>query len=166
MYRDHPLSLRASASSYGIWIGEVAQNIRVAIGVSADGSVRGAEGVRFRLNVAHDGSLARVLSLLQVERMVWPGMGGEVVFEVYRRVDGREGGEGEGGGSEAVEGRQGERKDRKEEFFVRVLWGGQVLRSSVPMFGSMDMVPVDSLLAYFDELVGVNGSKIREMCYS
>lgn len=158
MYRDHPLSLQASISSYGIWIAELAQNIRHVVDASAYSSVKGKGGeeVRYRHNIAHDGSLSRVLSVLQVERMVWPGMGSEVVFEVYKKVDSREG-EGKG---------QGKREESKEEFFVRVLWGGQVLRSSVPMFGSMDMVPVDSLLGYFDALVGVGGSKIRKMCYS
>ena len=47
---------------------------------------------------------------------------------------------------------------------MRVLWGGQVLKSSHPALGLMDMVPVDTVLAYFDGLVGVRGSKIPGLC--
>lgn len=69
--------------------------------------------------------------------MVWPGMGAEVVFEVYKK-----------GG----------------KWFVRVLWGGQVLRSSNPSLAVMDMLPVETLLAYFDGLVGVGASKVPGLC--
>lgn len=69
--------------------------------------------------------------------MVWPGMGAEMVFEMYKK-----------GG----------------ERFVRVLWGGQVLRSSNPSLGVLDMLPVGTLLAYFDGLVGVGAGKVPGLC--
>jgi hypothetical protein len=47
---------------------------------------------------------------------------------------------------------------------LRVLWGGQVLRSSHPAFGDMEMVPVETVLGYFDGLVGVGAAKIKGMC--
>lgn len=141
-YRDAgPITLEASVGSYGIWVAELAQNIRHAMGVAPVSAVGGnatSESVRYRHNVAHDGSVSRLLSILQVEKMVWPGMGSEVVFELY--------------------------KDPAGKFFVRVLWGGQVLRSSNPSLGVMDMVSVDTVLAYFDGLVGVGASKIPEIC--
>ena len=130
LYRDAgPQTLQASVAAYGVFVAEVAQHIRDRIA--------GVGGVVYRHNIAHDGSVAALLSILQVEVMVWPGMGAEVVFEVYRR-----------GG----------------EWFVRVLWGGQVLRSSSPSLGVVDMLPVERLLAYFDGLVGVGASRVPGLC--
>jgi len=118
-------------ASYGVYLAELAQNIR--------DRVSGASPVVYRHNVAHDGSLARLLSILQVDVMVWPGMGAEVVFEIYRRG---------------------------EQRFVRILWGGKVFRSSNPSLGIVDMLPLDTLLSYFDGLVGVGASKVPGMCES
>lgn len=141
IYRDARQSLAASTGSYGIWVAELAQNLRHAMGggpasVNATTSAPTA-GVRYRHNVAHDGSVSRLLSILQLDAMVWPGMGAEVVFELYRR---------------------------RGCFFLRVLWGGQVLRSSHPAFAAFDMVPVETVLAYFDGLVGVGASKVPGLC--
>ena len=94
-------------------------------------------GVIYRHNVAHDGSVSRLLSILQLDVMVWPGMGSEVVFELYSK-----------GGC----------------WYVRVLWSGQVLRSSNPSLGYMDMVPAAILLAYFDGLVGAQATKVLGLC--
>lgn len=47
---------------------------------------------------------------------------------------------------------------------MRVLWGGKVLRSSNPSLGLMDMVPLDTVLAYFDGLVGVGASLVKGKC--
>jgi len=69
--------------------------------------------------------------------MVWPGMGSEVVFELYSKTG---------------------------CYYLRVLWGGQVFKSSHPAFGTMDMVPLTSVLAYFDGLVGVGAGKIPGLC--
>lgn len=138
IYRDSPQSLPASTASYGIWIAELAQNMRHAMDAATAPSVNvTSPQVRYRHNVAHDGSLSRLLSILQLEKMVWPGMGAEVVFELY---------------------------SKKDCYFLRVLWGGQVLRSSHPAFGTMDMIPVETVLAYFDGLVGVGASKVPGLC--
>ncbi|KAK5129619.1 hypothetical protein LTR08_003018 [Meristemomyces frigidus] len=134
LYRDTPDSLAASAAAFGIWVAELARNLRDAM----DGDDR----PRYRHNIAHDGSLARLLSILQIEEMVWPGMGAEVVFELYYNHSQRPG-----------------------NFYLRVLWGGQVMRSSQPAFrGAFDMVPVETVLEYFDGLVGVGGSKVVGDC--
>lgn len=137
IYRDSPESFPASVSSYGIWIAELAQNLRHAMGEGASSINATSEKVRYRHNVAHDGSISRLLSVLQLEKMVWPGMGAEVVFELYSKAG---------------------------CFYLRVLWGGQVMVSSNPSFGAMDMVPICSVLAYFDGLVGVGASRIPGVC--
>lgn len=136
IYRDARESLPASVGSYGIWIAELAQNLRDAMG---DGppSIPSETQVRYRHNVAHDGSIARLLSILQIDRMVWPGMGSEVVFELY---------------------------SRHGCYYVRVLWGGRVMTSSNPSLGVMSMLPIETVLAYFDGLVGKGASKIPAMC--
>ncbi|PNS14102.1 hypothetical protein CAC42_6615 [Sphaceloma murrayae] len=140
-------TLLSSSASFGIWLAELADHLRRKAGLRVetedpDGQRPDGPKVRYRHNVAHDGSVSRLLSVLQVERMVWPGMGAEVVFELFSR-EGREG--------------RGER-----EWFVRVLWGGQVLRSS--RFGSMDMVELERFLGYIDGLVGKGAGRIRDLC--
>ena len=69
--------------------------------------------------------------------MVWPGLGAELVFELYNK-DGQQ--------------------------FVRILWGGRLFRSSNPVLGLVDMLPLDTLLGYIDGLVGVGAWKVPEMC--
>lgn len=97
---------------------------------------RGGEVV-YRHNVAHDGSVSRLLGVLQVDEMVWPGMGSEVVFELHGR-DGKH--------------------------FVRVLFGGKVLKSSSPSLGVMDLLPAETLLGYFDGLVGKAAGMVVQKC--
>ncbi|KAF2022222.1 phosphoglycerate mutase-like protein [Aaosphaeria arxii CBS 175.79] len=132
LYRDAPESLAYSVGAYGVWLAELAQNIRDAVN----------GGVVYRHNVAHDGSVSRLLSILQVEEMVWVGMGSEVVFEVYTKKGKKE---------------QGKR-------YLRILWGGQVLRSSNPSLGKVDMIDVEVFLAYIDGLVGQKAGKVVSYC--
>lgn len=142
IYRDAPQSLGASASSYGVWIAELAAHLRAVI--------EGEDMPLYVHNVAHDGSVSRLLSILQIDVMVWPGMGSEVVFELYERA--------------YSAGPPGPRKESPGGHYVRVLFGGQVLRSSNPSLGVMNMVPVGSLLAYFDGLVGKNADLVMGKC--
>lgn len=134
IHRDSPQSLQAAVGQYGVWLAELAQNIRDA--------VAGKSETIYRHNVAHDGSVSRVLSILQVEQMVWVGMGAEIVFEVYSN------------------------KEQAGKHFLRVLWGGQVLRSSNPTLGEIDMLDLDVFLAYVDGLVGEKARKVVEFCSS
>ena len=142
LYRDAGArTLEYSAGSYGIWIAELAQNLRNAMHATVSGSTGNgtSSGIKYRHNIAHDGSVSRILSILQIEEMVWPGMGSELVFELYKRkVD--------------------------QQYYIRVLWGGQVLRSSNPTLGVLDMLQVELLVAYFDGLVGQKAEKIPSLC--
>ena len=130
IYRDSSSSLSASTSSFGVWMAELAANIRTAM--------TGDSSTLYKHNIAHDGSISRLLSILQVDVMVWPGMGSELVFELYEKED--------------------------ECFYLRVLWGGRVLRSSNPTLGYMDLVPVQRLLGYIDGLVGEHAEKVPGLC--
>jgi hypothetical protein len=131
IYRDSPQSLQASTGSYGVWLAELAQNIR-------DHASEKSNAI-YRHNVAHDGSVSRLLSVLQVDVMVWVGMGSEVVFEIYSN-----------GGKK----------------YIRILWGGQILTSSNPSLGKVDMLDLDVFLAYIDGLVGTGASKVVDFCKS
>lgn len=126
-------TLRAAVSKYGVYISELSANIRAAIDSSSP--------IKYIHNIAHDGSVSLLLSILQVDVMFWPGMGAEVVFEIWSKGTGQQ-----------------------KKYFARVLWGGNVLRSSSPTLGLMDMLDVAILLAYFDGLVGVNASKVPSLC--
>lgn len=77
-------------------------------------------------------------------------MGSEIVFELYKK---RGSGDTYNNATNSDSGH-----------YVRVLFGGQPLRSSNPSLGLMDMLPVESLLAYFDGLVGENASLVKEKC--
>lgn len=142
LYRDAGArTLEYSVGTYGIWIAELAQNLRYAIHATESGSISDGtdSGMRYRHNIAHDGSISYILSIMQVEEMVWPGMGSEVVFELYKKkVD--------------------------KQYYIRLLWGGQVMRSSNPTLGILDMLEVEILLAYFDGLVGQGAKKIPGLC--
>ncbi|KAH0071756.1 phosphoglycerate mutase-like protein, partial [Aureobasidium melanogenum] len=131
LYRSAgPQTLEYARRSYGIWVAELANHFRAV--------QNGTDSIIYRHDVAHDGSISRLLALLQIQEMVWPGMGSEVVFELY---------------------------SKHNEWFVRILWGGQVLRSSTPTLGNeVDMVPLQNVLAYFDGLVGRGASLVPGLC--
>ncbi|KIW15986.1 hypothetical protein PV08_06037 [Exophiala spinifera] len=131
LWRDSPASLATATAGFGIWTAELASNLRAAM--------NGTSATIYRHNVGHDGSMARLLSILQVDVMVWPGMGSEVVFELY---------------------------SKSGCHYLRVLWSGRVLRSSNPSLGLMDMIPVQTFLDYIDGLAGVKASKIPGLCSS
>lgn len=139
IFRDAPKSLAASSTTWGVWIAELADHLR--------GVVAGKPSPLYLHNFAHDGSVSRLLSILQIDVMVWPGMGSEVVFELYKKT---------------AEDEQGEMETGK--WFVRVLFSGKVLTSSNPSLGVMDMVPLETLLAYFDGLVGERASLVKGKC--
>ncbi|KAK3063130.1 hypothetical protein LTS18_002675 [Coniosporium uncinatum] len=131
IYRNAgPDTLVASSASFGIWIAELAAHLRAKMA---------GDTVVYRHNVAHDGSISRLLSVLQVDVMVWPGMGAELAFELYSN-------------------------SRGGKWFVRILWGGQVFRSSNPGLGLVDMLDADVLLRYFNDLASVNGVDVVGKC--
>jgi len=88
--------------------------------------VDGTSQLKYFHNIAHDGSMSPLLGFLQVDEMVWPGMGSEVVFELYKS---------------------------KSDYFIRVLWGGQPMKTSTPL-GVLDMIPLSSFLSYIDSAIG------------
>lgn len=167
IYRDNSSSLDASAATFGIWIGELAWRLRQ--------SLNGQSPVVYYHNIAHDGSLSRLLSILQIDKMVWPGMGAEVVFELYRNKPSRSQETCTSSNSEcsssAIEtaqptSRQPQNRSNSDHkhYYVRILWGGRVLKSSSPFLGRADMIPANTLLQYFDDLVGKRASKVRGIC--
>ncbi|KAH7407198.1 histidine phosphatase superfamily [Cadophora sp. MPI-SDFR-AT-0126] len=220
IYRDDPRSLAASYTSQGVWVGELTAHIRDFIS--------GASNVIYRHNVAHDGSISRVLSLLQLDVMVWPGMGSEVVFELYKKEASATPTSATATPTSAPNCnhdnclRQFIKESSKVSafcptytvssataalptfvsncgglasrvssassclvtptsssslpsstpivpasgsgYYIRVLWKGQPLRSSNPSLGLMDMVPLETVLNYFDGLVGVGASLVKGKC--
>jgi 2-phosphoxylose phosphatase len=222
VYRDSSTSLDAAVGTFGVWIAELATHIRDLISGKSD--------VIYRHNVAHDGSVSRLLSFLQIDVMVWPGMGSEVVFEVYQKTSTATATTLVTATPSAVAPncnhdnclRQFIQESSKVSafcpnytastssstssalppfvsncdnspskvssacscivtptatstasssstaspsgYYMRVLWGGKVLRSSSPTLGLMDMVPLETVLAYFDGLVGVGASLVMGKC--
>ncbi|UNI19743.1 Acid phosphatase [Purpureocillium takamizusanense] len=218
IYRDHPSSLLASVGSLGVWVGELTTHLRAFM--------NGSTEVIYFHNIAHDGSVSRLLSVLQLDEMVWPGMGSEVVFELYKRKSKQPqptsspvssacshdnclrhlirhpatasaicelGRPTPTSGSVAAPTRPSQCRDSNavtsacsclqtatatgtpaptpttappsaSEHYVRVLFGGRVLKSSDPSLGLMDMIPVETLLEYFDHFVGKGASLVKSRC--
>lgn len=149
MYRDDSRSLGASVALWGVWVAQLARHLRAVV------SEQSPEP-RYRHNVAHDGSLSRLLSILQADEMVWPGMGSEVVVEVWEMQQEKTG--------DDVAAETTNKFTPGHNYHVRILFGGRVLRSSNPDLGLLDMRPLPILLDYLDNLVGHDASMIPGMC--
>ncbi|KAJ7460998.1 histidine phosphatase [Mycena galericulata] len=127
-FRDAPSSTQYSAWHYGAWFLELKAHLEAV--------VAGQSKTKYFHNIAHDGSVAPALGFLQISNMVWPGMGSEIVFEVY--------------------------KNKKQAYFLRVLWGGQPMVTSTPM-GTLDMIPIETMLDYIDSMIG-SGANLLTAC--
>ncbi|KAM0786209.1 hypothetical protein ACM66B_007013 [Microbotryomycetes sp. NB124-2] len=97
--------------------------------------MNGQDSMLYRHNVAHDGSMSALLGLLQIDEMVWPGMGAEIVFELYQK---------------------------QKDWFVRVLWSGQPMKTATPL-GTLDMVSVKDFHAYLDQQLPKD---LRATCFA
>lgn len=135
LWRGSEKSLAYSSLKFGIFLNELNGHIKAI--------VDGDENVKYRHNVAHDGSISMFLSALQVDEMVWPGMGAELVVEVWRDLKSR-----------------AEQKGER----IRVLWGGKPLKSSNPDLGELDMVSAETFGAYLERLVGKGAKEVIEKC--
>lgn len=109
------------AYRYGAWLAELRLRI-AALGLAQPAAtVSGVlASVKYRHNVAHDGSVAPLLGALEAAYLRWPGMGAEVVFEVWEK-----------------QGRD----------YVRVLYGGEVLQTR-GVLGAVDMVDAAVFLEF------------------
>lgn len=131
-HRGSPKSLTAAVGAYGVWFSDLVQHLR-------DAAI-GSNLMKYRHSVAHDGSISRILSILQADTMVWPGMGAEVIFELYKR------------------------KNTVDEHALRILWGGKVFKSSSPTLGLVDMIDLRVFLDYIDGLIGLRAVKVHQFC--
>lgn len=71
--------------------------------------------------------MSPVLGVLQIAYPVWPGMGSEVVFELWRNKT-------------------------SKTHHIRVLWSGQPLLTSTPL-GTLDMTPLEDFMTYLDDTI-------------
>lgn len=131
LFRDAPDSAAYSALRYGAYALELKSHLTDVM--------HGKSRLKYIHNVAHDGSVAPLLGLLQIDVMVWPGMGSEVVFELYKNA-------------------------RSKQHFIRVLWSGQPMKTSTPL-GTLDMVKIEDFFAYIDSMVG-SGPELVNACNS
>lgn len=125
LYRDAPGAVEYASLKFGVWMLELESHLR--------GFIASEDRVKYRHNVAHDGSISSLLGFLQVSRMEWPGMGSEVVFELYRRSEPSSEGD-------------------TPAWVLRVLRGGHPMETST-VLGKLDMVPVDSFFDYIRSMV-------------
>ncbi|KAL9709558.1 hypothetical protein Ac2012v2_007297 [Leucoagaricus gongylophorus] len=131
LFRDASDSAAYSALHYGAFALELKSHL-------AD-VMQGKSKLKYVHNVAHDGSVSPLLGLLQIDVMVWPGMGSEVVFELYKNTC-------------------------NQQYYIRVLWSGQPMKTSTPL-GTLDMVKIEDFFAYIDSMIG-SGSDLLQACNS
>lgn len=157
LWRAAQESLRMGVSAFGVWIAEFLGHVEAV--------TSGTSEVKYFHNVAHDGSMARLLAILQTEIMVWPGMGSELVFEIYSK-GGSSYGSGSGrGGFGGFGHRSGQNGGQSEkQWYVRILWGGQVFRSSNPALGEVNLIELSKLTDYFQGLVGTKAANVVSLC--
>ncbi|EAU86905.2 hypothetical protein CC1G_10796 [Coprinopsis cinerea okayama7 len=139
LFREAVGSHEYSALKSGAWMLELRSRLY--------SKIEGTHKVRYAHNVAHDGSISSLLGFLQVEGMAWPGMGSEVVFELYRDA-----------------ARASAPPPTTDGWYVRVLWSGQVMRT-VSTLGVLDMVPLNAFFEYIDSTVG-SGSELYNRCFT
>ncbi|EIM82924.1 phosphoglycerate mutase-like protein [Stereum hirsutum FP-91666 SS1] len=132
-YRDAQNSTLYSALHYGAWILELKAHLEAKIA-----------GGQYFHNVGHDGSIGPLLGFFQISKMVWPGMGSEVVFELYNKRS-------SAAHSSSTDG-----------WYLRVLWGGQPMETSTPL-GTLDMIPVQDVFDYIESWIGT-GSELYNAC--
>lgn len=152
LWRGAKESLRAGVSAFGVWIAEFLGHVEAV--------TAGSSQVKYFHNVAHDGSMARLLAILQTDVMVWPGMGSELVFEIYSK-GGKRSGYGGGYGYGGYGGGQGQ---SGKQWYVRILWGGKVFKSSNPTLGEVDFIELSKLTDYFQGLVGTKAANVVTLC--
>lgn len=83
-----------------------------------------------KISFAHDGSLAALLGVLQIDKPLWPGLATEVVFELYNKRD----------------------EEGVQEYFIRVLFSGKPLVTSSPL-GTLDMIKLEDFEEYLDSVL-------------
>lgn len=134
-WRDAPESAQYAALKIGAWVLELKGHLQDKI----EGKLK---NMKYIHNIGHDGSISPLLGFLQIAEMVWPGMGSEVVFELYS---------------------SGTNSSNKT-YFVRVLWGGRPMVTSTPL-GTLNKVPIQDFFNYIDGMVGSSAQLLAD-CYS
>ncbi|KAF8915656.1 histidine phosphatase [Mucidula mucida] len=127
IYRDSANSTVYSTMVFGAWLLELKEHLNTARS--------GTNPIKYFHNVGHDGSISALLGFLQVDHMVWPGMGSEVVFELY---------------------------SKDSAYYIRVLWSGQPIVTSTPL-RTLDMIAMDEWISYIDDMVGT-GAELYQAC--
>lgn len=129
IYRQAQNSTAYSVGKYGLFLNELVHHL--------EAKVTGNDSIVYRHNVAHDGSISALLGALQIEFLRWPGLGSEVVFELWT-------------------------KKNDNGHYLRVLYGGAVLRSSA--LGPLDMIKLEDFTAYIKGLIGDNVQNVIDIC--
>ncbi|TFK60936.1 phosphoglycerate mutase-like protein [Pluteus cervinus] len=175
IYRTAPQSAAYAALRFGGWMLEL--KARLLSKVAPHGK-QPSNKIKYAHNVAHDGSISALLGFLQVERMVWPGMGSEVVFELYSKssssppppppnnphhgnglsaqtdsTDSQAPSASSTDSSSTTSSSTASTSSDVSRYFVRVLWNGQPMLTSTPL-ALLDMIPLNDFLNYISGMVG------------
>ncbi|KAG7877276.1 hypothetical protein KL938_004032 [Ogataea parapolymorpha] len=113
----HENSTLYAATSYGAYFNELKHRLLE--------KANGRSSLKYSHNVAHDGSIARILGFLQVDYLRWPGMGSEVVFELYEGLN-------------------------DGEWYLRALYMGRILTTTGPLVET-DMIHSVTLSAILNQ---------------
>ncbi|KAG7842914.1 hypothetical protein KL942_000010 [Ogataea angusta] len=129
-YRIHENSTLYAATSYGAYFNELKHRLLE--------KTTGATSLKYSHNVAHDGSIARILGFLQIDYLRWPGMGSEVVLELYQGL-------------------------KDGEWYLRALYMGRILTTTGPL-GEIDMIPLHDFISYIESMIGKDAEVLVDYC--
>ncbi|VVT56074.1 uncharacterized protein SAPINGB_P004785 [Magnusiomyces paraingens] len=115
-----------------LFLFEVFQNIQ--------NKIMKLDSIKYRHNIAHDNTIASLLGALQITNLKWPGLGSEIVFELYRK------------------------ENNPDMFFLRILYNGEPLQTSLKNINSWDMVPIDIFFQYIHTTFGTKGEILNYIC--
>ncbi|KAF7760282.1 hypothetical protein Agabi119p4_10958 [Agaricus bisporus var. burnettii] len=178
IFRDAPESADYSCKKYGAFFLQLQDHLQQVMD--------GKSTMKFMYNIAHDGSMAPMLGCLQISQMVWPGMGAEVTYELYEgpsngnngpgqcnsditsRDDNSHGNDNHGDDNHGNNGHgnngHGNSGNGKQQYYLRVMWGGKPMKTSTPM-GTLDLIPVETFFDYIAQYVGT-GEELVQLCQS
>lgn len=133
LYIADPNAQEYAKLKVGLLVGEIIQQLRDTVG--------GKSNVTYRHYFAHDGDVAPMATTLGLSTMKQPGMAINISVELWAI---------EGNDNSHVEGEQHNMGNWQSEYYVRVLWAGAPIRSSL---GNLDWIKFEEFVDLWSDFV-------------
>lgn len=136
IYRNS-LDSTVYSTSQSLYLWELKENISERFKAGSGSTIK------YKHNFAHDNTIASILGTLQISPTLrWPGMGAEIVFEIWEKSPKTDG----------------------NNLFIRVLYNGIPMKTAIPSVESWDMIPLPQFQRYLNQTVGESGENVVNIC--